>query len=100
MKLKQLFFALCLLLFSASLAETLSQNVPAASTSASKHPTAQAPGKTGDDGQRVFEANCSRCHNTPEGFPPRISGTVVKHMRVRASLSRQDEEALLRFLNP
>ena len=52
------------------------------------------------DGQRKFEQNCSRCHNAPEGFSPRISGTILKHMRVRASLSKQDEQDILRFLNP
>jgi cytochrome c5 len=52
------------------------------------------------DGQRVFDQNCSRCHTAPEGFSPNISGTIVRHMRVRASLSKEDEKALLRFLNP
>lgn len=53
-----------------------------------------------DEGQRVFEQNCSRCHAAPEGFSPRISATIVRHMRVRASLSQRDEQALLHFLNP
>jgi cytochrome c5 len=52
------------------------------------------------DGEEVFKQNCSRCHNAPESFPPSISGTIVRHMRVRASLSKEDEKALLRFLNP
>jgi mono/diheme cytochrome c family protein len=52
------------------------------------------------DGQRVFDQNCSRCHTAPQGFSPNISGTIVRHMRVRASLSKEDEQALLRFLNP
>jgi cytochrome c2 len=51
-------------------------------------------------GERVFKQNCSRCHNVPQGFPPQISGTITRHMRVRASLSAADEKALLRFLNP
>ena len=55
---------------------------------------------TQTDGQHVFEQNCSRCHNAPEGFSPRISGTVIRHMRVRAGLSAEDEKALMRFLNP
>lgn len=53
-----------------------------------------------DEGQRVFDQNCSRCHNAPEGFSPNISGTIIRHMRVRASLSQHDEQELLRFLNP
>jgi cytochrome c5 len=52
------------------------------------------------EGERVFQQNCWRCHNAPEGFSPRISGTVVRHMRVRASLSQHDEQELLKFLNP
>lgn len=53
-----------------------------------------------DEGQQIFEQNCSRCHAAPDGFSSRISGTVVRHMRVRASLSQHDERELLRFLNP
>lgn len=52
------------------------------------------------EGERVFAQNCSRCHNAPEGFSPRISGTVARHMRMRAQLSQHDEQELLRFLNP
>jgi mono/diheme cytochrome c family protein len=58
------------------------------------------PAEHADRGQQVFEQNCSRCHNAPTGFSPRISGTVAMHMRVRASLSEEDYKALRRFLNP
>jgi cytochrome c5 len=53
-----------------------------------------------DRGEQVFNQNCARCHNAPEGFSPRISATVAKHMRVRANLSEADYKALVRFLNP
>ena len=52
------------------------------------------------DGDQVFRQNCARCHTVPESFSPHIAGTVVRHMRVRAGLSAEDEKALLRFLNP
>jgi cytochrome c5 len=52
------------------------------------------------DGQQVFEENCSRCHNAPQGFSPSISVAVARHMRVRAGLSQKDAQAILRFLNP
>ena len=68
---------------------------PAAAT----HGAAQS-GPQSDPGDRIFQQNCSRCHNAPEGFSPRISGTIVRHMRVRASLSQHDAEELLRFFNP
>jgi cytochrome c5 len=62
-------------------------------------PRQQAAQPAGE-GERIFEQNCSRCHNAPEGFSTRISGTIVRHMRVRASLSQHDEQELLRYLNP
>lgn len=51
-------------------------------------------------GQIKFKQNCSRCHEAPQGFSSAISGTILRHMRVRASLSAQDERDILRFLNP
>lgn len=53
-----------------------------------------------DRGQKIFEQNCSRCHNAPEGFSPSISGTIAMHMRTRANLSEADYKALRRFFNP
>ena len=51
-------------------------------------------------GEQIFMENCSRCHKPPVTIPPRITGTIVMHMRVRAKLSREDERALLRYLAP
>jgi mono/diheme cytochrome c family protein len=60
----------------------------------------QTASAAADRGQQVFEQNCSRCHNAPEGFSSRVSGTIATHMRVRAGLSDADYKALRRFLNP
>jgi mono/diheme cytochrome c family protein len=82
----------------------LAQSAPQANTRAlqtgKSHSATQTSQQQIGEGSRIFQQNCSRCHNTPEGFSPSISGTVVQHMRVRASLSKHDEEELLRFLNP
>jgi hypothetical protein len=51
-------------------------------------------------GEQVFMENCSRCHRPPMTISPRTTGTIVMHMRVRAKLSRQDEQTLLRYLAP
>jgi hypothetical protein len=51
-------------------------------------------------GEEVFKANCGRCHMPPMVVSPRITGTVVMHMRVRARLSRQDEQLLLKYMAP
>ena len=53
-----------------------------------------------DPGEQVFAANCSRCHQAPMSLSPRITGTVVMHMRVRARLSTKDQQLLLKFLAP
>jgi cytochrome c5 len=53
-----------------------------------------------DPGERAFQSNCSRCHYAPESLPPRITGTVVRHMRVRANLSAKDERLILSYFNP
>ena len=52
------------------------------------------------NGEQKFQQNCSRCHNAPQELSPRISGTVVMHMRVRASLSAKDAQAILHYLAP
>jgi cytochrome c5 len=73
------------------------KQVPAkkAAASAQLQPSAAA-----DPGDQKFQANCSRCHTAPQELSPRIVGTVVRHMRVRASLSAEDERDILRFLAP
>lgn len=63
------------------------------------HQTA-TKGQIHNEGERIFMQNCSRCHTAPDGFSPSISGTVIRHMRVRASLSAHEEQELLRYLNP
>jgi cytochrome c5 len=60
----------------------------------------QSVGTSQDPGEKAFQANCSRCHSAPEQISPRIAGTVVRHMRVRASLSAKDAQAILRYLAP
>ena len=66
-----------------------------------QHTPQRATASAGADrGQQVFDQNCSRCHNAPEGFSSRISGTIAMHMRARAILSEADYKALRRFFNP
>jgi cytochrome c5 len=96
----------CLLLAAFTLVLSFAFEVTAQQSDAPGTTPAKTAATTGqppshqDEGQRVFEQNCSRCHTAPSSFSPRISGTIVRHMRVRASLSRHDEKALLQFFNP
>ncbi len=102
------FRLLLIALIAGAPATTLANAVSAQQTSTEKTVAQTSPANTPhaqksheeSEGERVFAANCSRCHTTPDGFSQRISGTIVRHMRVRASLSEQDEKTLLRFFNP
>jgi cytochrome c5 len=76
------------------------QNSAPAPASVQKTPSHTTQASSPNEGQRIFEQNCSRCHRTPDGFSPHISGSILLHMRVRASLSQHDEQELLRFFNP
>ena len=93
---------LLFVLFSSSIAlsQTATQTQPPNTKPDKSHPTTVVDKKPEDAGSRLFRQNCSRCHNAPEGFSPRISDTVLRHMTVRASLSMRDKAELLRFLNP
>jgi cytochrome c5 len=100
MRSKHLIFGVVLLATVSALAVAAQKNNTPVIAPASKSAVQKQTGQQQDDGERIFKQNCSRCHSAPEGFSPGISGTIVRHMRVRASLSRHDEEKLLRFFNP
>jgi hypothetical protein len=72
----------------------------APATSSADNRAKNTPPQPPSDGERAFRQNCSRCHQAPGGFPTQISGTIVRHMRVRANLNQEDERAILKFLNP
>jgi mono/diheme cytochrome c family protein len=64
---------------------------------------AAAGGKQDDtalriEGERRFRANCGRCHQTPHKFPPRMMATIIRHMRVRATLTDQDMRLILQYM--
>lgn len=52
------------------------------------------------EGERLFEVNCGRCHRPPDQLSPKIVGTVLRHMRVRAMLSEEDQKQILKYLAP
>lgn len=51
------------------------------------------------EGEKRYHANCSRCHAAPPKFPPRMMGTIVRHMRVRAMLTDEDMHLILRYMS-
>lgn len=50
------------------------------------------------EGEKRFRANCGRCHAAPQKFPPRMMGTIVRHMRVRATITDEDMRLVLFYM--
>jgi len=50
------------------------------------------------EGEKRFHSNCGRCHAAPPKFPPRMMTTIVRHMRVRATITDQDMRLILRYM--
>lgn len=50
------------------------------------------------EGERRFHANCGRCHAAPQKFPPRMMATVLRHMRVRATITTEDRRLILFYM--
>lgn len=50
------------------------------------------------EGEKRYRANCGRCHMAPHKFPPRMMATIVRHMRVRATITDEDMNFILRYM--
>jgi mono/diheme cytochrome c family protein len=50
-------------------------------------------------GEQRYRANCGRCHAAPRKFPPRMMATVLRHMRVRATITDQDMRLVLFYMS-
>jgi cytochrome c5 len=50
------------------------------------------------EGEKRFRANCGRCHAAPEKFPSRMMVTIVRHMRVRATITDEDMRPILYYM--
>ncbi|HWF92475.1 MAG TPA: cytochrome c [Terriglobales bacterium] len=51
------------------------------------------------EGERRYRANCGRCHAAPQKFPPRMMATIVRHMRVRATITDEDMRSILYYMS-
>ena len=49
-------------------------------------------------GEQRFRANCGRCHAAPQKFPSRMMSTVLRHMRVRATITAEDQRLILLYM--
>jgi len=50
-------------------------------------------------GEQRFRANCGRCHAAPQKFPPRMMKTILRHMRVRATVTAEDQRLILYYMS-
>jgi cytochrome c5 len=67
-------------------------------------PAASATHSAQDDamrleGEKRFHANCGRCHAAPPKFSPRMTATIVRHMRVRATLTDEDMRYIIHYMS-
>jgi cytochrome c5 len=88
----------CLLILAQ--APTSSAGNKSQQVSTQQAPSANAGSMQQDRGEKKFQQNCSRCHNAPTELPTHSTGTVMLHMRVRASLSADDARDILHYLAP
>jgi len=75
------------------------------SDTANASPSAAAAAERSEDaetfraeGEKRFHANCGRCHAAPQKFPPRMMATIVRHMRVRATITQEDMHYILSYM--
>jgi mono/diheme cytochrome c family protein len=50
------------------------------------------------EGEKRFHSNCSRCHASPPKFPSRMMATIMRHMRVRATITDEDTRLILHYM--
>jgi cytochrome c5 len=101
-----MFLASAILLSLAAFASTGGKDAPkdtGAATSAPATPDVAAVSPVQDEnlhfeGEKRFRSNCGRCHAAPPKFSPRVMATIVRHMRVRATITDQDMHLILRYM--
>jgi hypothetical protein len=59
---------------------------------------AEAGTKKAIDPDEAYKNNCMRCHSAVRQYPPRMTATIVIHMRVRANLAAEETQAILQYL--
>jgi cytochrome c5 len=80
-----------------ALAGSSNKKEETAATPVVVHSTAEAATMRAAGEQR-YRANCGRCHAAPQKFPPRAMATILRHMRVRASITDQDMRLVLYYM--
>lgn len=59
---------------------------------------ANSHAKKSVDPDEAYKNNCMRCHSAVRQYSPRMTATIVNHMRVRANLTAEETQAILQYL--
>ncbi len=71
---------------------------PDASTVEVRKATPHTQEELAIEGEKRFHTNCGRCHQPPHKFPPGIMATAIRHMRVRANITDEDMQLILKYM--
>lgn len=95
-----LFRSACMILFLVFLS-TAAKNSSSQQQPDGQNPSTAKPAATeGEEGEKLFQLQCGRCHAIPEDLSPREAKAVIRQMRVRANLTAGDERLILKYLAP
>ena len=98
---KSVLLSFCVLLAATAIA-LATENKTKAPSPSSNAPVAAAHSAQDDlmrlEGETRFRSNCGRCHAAPSKFPPRMMATIVRHMRVRATITDEDMRLILYYM--
>jgi hypothetical protein len=51
------------------------------------------------DGEAAYKANCTRCHTSIHTYSARSMRTMISHMRVKANLTKDEADAIFRYMS-
>lgn len=74
-------------------------NTSSQAKSAQPQQTQQLHLPKGFSADQAYKANCTRCHAEVPKMDEKRTSTSVRHMRVRANLTKDEAEAILQYLN-
>ena len=57
------------------------------------------PAQRSIDGEAEYKANCTRCHMAIHTYSARSERTMISHMRVRANLTKDEADAIFRYMS-
>jgi cytochrome c5 len=74
------------------------QSSPKPNESNEEAQTAKSHRPSGLSRDEAYKQNCTRCHNEVPKLDPKRTNTIMRHMRVRANLTKDEAQAILDYL--